>query len=142
MPPQNAVRLARLLALRRLQSNAALSLEGYDRWGNDSEYAEREAHVALVAGVPETKREISALIATMRDEDPEALDYFICGQVRLLEDFLATLDDSRRTARHVAESELAGWQDMRTGGGLVDQNGYYVQQNAALFEEIFGFPPW
>jgi len=139
MIPESSARLARLLISRKRQADAALSLDGYSRWGNNGRYDKKEQHEAMAARIPETDRRIKAEIAELRTADPDALAHLIDGQIELLDAIIATSEDS--TSVFVAKKERQGWEKVRAGrADFVNGNCLYVREDAALFEEIFGFP--
>ena len=136
-----AQKLARLIALRRLQGEAALSLDAYDRWGGGSRFNEQERYEALAAQRPATEVAIRALVATLRETDPAALDAVIDGQLQLLDAFVATQSEGS-VERSVVRDERRAWEEVRLGKrDVVRQNTHFVQQDPDLFEQIFGFAP-
>lgn len=138
----DAHRLARLLALRRVQASASLSLDGYERWGNGSQYAQLEAHTELANAIGRTEKAIVDLTRTLRERDPQALDTVIDGQLRLLEAHMATVADDS-TEAYVVREEREAWEAIRRGDrDLLHQNTFYVHQDPELFAEIFGFGPF
>jgi hypothetical protein len=139
MIPESSARLARLLISRKRQADAALSLDGYSRWGNNGRYDKKEQHEAMAAQIPETERRIKAGIAALRTTDPDALTHLIDGQIKLLDAIIATSEDS--TSVFVAKEEREAWETVRAGrADFVAGNCHYIREDAALFEEIFGFP--
>lgn len=139
--PPNAAALARLLVLQRTQSEAGLSLDGYDRWGHGGAYAEKEAHEELLAQRPETTRAVAKLVKRMRKTDPGGLDYFVRARLQLYDAFLARVDPDS-TEHFVGARERAGWEAFAAGGEPVDENCFYVQFDPTLFERVYGFSMW
>jgi len=138
MIPESSARLARLLISRKRQTGAALSLDGYSRWGNNGRYDQKEQHEAMAARIPETERRIKAEIAALRTADPDALAHLIDGQIELLNAIIATGKDS--TSVFVAKEERQGWETVRAGrADFVAGNCHYIREDPDLFEEIFGF---
>lgn len=134
----DAVRLARLYALRRHQGQAALSLDAYDRWGHGANYPGLEADQALAAGASETDAAMRALAATL---DPEVRQAFVEARIALLERYLEHVAGDS-TEAFVARGECEAWRGFGRGESqLVRQNTYYVRFDAAQFQELFGFDP-
>lgn len=140
----DVARLAKLYMLRRSQSEARLSLEGYDRWGRGSTYANYDEDVALAGQAPRTEAEIQALTRRLREQAPDALAYFVDAQQQLLRHFIVSAPDTShgRTGRSVAQDELAAWEAVLRGEkDRVRQNSHYVRVDPQLFEALFGIPP-
>ena len=141
MLPPDAQQLARLVALRRLQGEAALSLDAYERWGSGSRFDQQDDYETLSAQIPETMRAILELTTELHSTNRVALDAFIDGQLELLDAFVLTQPEGS-VERSVAREERAAREEVRRGErAFVRQNTHFVQQDAALFEQIFGFPP-
>jgi hypothetical protein len=141
VPSERAVELAKLLALRREQSKAALSLDGYERWGRGSGHAAVEPHQALANAIPETDRRLAALALELRREDPEGHAWFVASRLVLLDAVMASVDPDS-TEHFVAGKEHAGWEAFGRGDGpVVQQNCYYIRLDRALFESLYGFAP-
>ena len=140
----DVTRLAKLYILRRSQTEASLSLDGYDRWGRGSTYTHYDEDVALVGRIPETEAAIEALTRRLRAQDPDGLAYFVDAQRQLLRRFIETAPDTShgRTGCSVARDELEAWDAVLRGDrDRVRQNSHFVRVDPALFEALFGVPP-
>jgi len=128
------------LAQHRLESEASFNLDAFERWGKNSNWSGLESHIAMANERPKTEAKVRQAVATLREAHPEALNYWIDGQIQLLDAFLETSEDE--TGQFVANSEKVEWESVRAGSqDFVHQNTYYISQDPELFESLFGFPP-
>jgi hypothetical protein len=143
----NVRALEALLGRLRVLGSELLSLDAFERWGPKSgpEYERymvederaQSAHKA-------TEAELTALVARLRQEDPDAVLRWVDAHDALLRSFLATCagaaeNTTASTAAFVAKEELQAWAAVKSGvQPFVRENTYYIQVDPELRRTLFG----
>lgn len=142
--------LERLLAKIRKAGNFELNHDMWDRWG--SQHASPEERATMNAGLAEASREraaaktaLEALVTSTRAELPAELSAWVDAHDAYLAAFLEDCNahgESDGTARSVAIRERSEWAEVRAGTrAFVDENVFYVTENAERYRQLFGIDP-
>jgi hypothetical protein len=139
--PQTAALEAEAKQIRAAGS-MLLYADAFDRWG-PKDGDEREAIERGAAEADASRRaaieRLERLIVELRAHDPRPLEAWADAHVELLDDYLTRVA-ADSTEAFVAREERGKWLELRAGGSRVQQNTYYVRYDAALYQQIFGFP--
>jgi len=150
-PPSDRVReLETLLARIR---RAGMVLLNYDMWDQRGRaFATPEQCAAMEADLAEVPNEqvtakaaLVALVATTRVEAPAQIAAWVDAHDAYLAAFLdecAARGESDGTAASVATRERVEWGEVRAGArAFVDEDLYYVTENAERYRRLFGIDP-
>lgn len=129
----------------RAAGSVLLYADAFDRWGPKDDAEQREAIEREAAEAEASRRAaievLERRITELRADDPRPLEAWADAHVELLDDYLARVAGDS-TEAFVARQERDKWLELRGGGGSrVEQNTYYVRYDAALYQQLFGFPP-
>jgi len=142
--------LERLLAKIRNAGNVQLNYDMWDSHGREHASAEQcatmEAELANASHERNAaKAALEALVATTRAEAPAEIAAWADAHDAYLAAFLADCaakGEADGTAASVATGERAAWAEVRAGKrAFVDEDLFYVTENAARYRQLFGIDP-
>jgi hypothetical protein len=137
--PAETIELEELSKRMRLAGLVLLEVESHDRWGPPAGAANEDKRgLRARLDAKEAEGEQAALLATLRVQQPDAVEAWVEAHLELIDEQLARPDTSG-TATSVLKQEREEWQRLRTGQQeRVRQNSSYVSYCPKLYLSIFG----